>query len=59
MKRKLIEYLKKKCADDLRKNQTDPRLVTSIVEKFNPNALLIGFARRFATYKRAYLLFLT
>lgn len=57
MKRRLIEYLKKKCADDLRRNQTDPRLVASIVEKFNPNALLIGFARRFATYKRAYLLF--
>ncbi len=27
------------------------------MEKINPNALLIGFARRFATYKRAHLLF--
>ena len=27
------------------------------MDKINPNALLIGFARRFATYKRAHLLF--
>ena len=27
------------------------------MEKINPNALIIGFARRFATYKRAHLLF--
>lgn len=29
----------------------------SIIDKINPNALIIGFARRFATYKRAHLLF--
>ena len=29
----------------------------SILEKINPNALMIGFCRRFATYKRAHLLF--
>ncbi len=28
-----------------------------MVERFNPNALVIGFCRRFATYKRAHLLF--
>ena len=28
-----------------------------MLEKINPNALLIGFGRRFATYKRAHLLF--
>ena len=27
------------------------------MDKINPNALIIGFARRFATYKRAHLLF--
>ena len=27
------------------------------MDKINPNALLIGFGRRFATYKRAHLLF--
>ena len=39
------------------KNQGDPSRIVSVLEKINPNALLIGFARRFATYKRAHLLF--
>ena len=38
-------------------NQGDPSAVIKILEKINPNALIIGFARRFATYKRAHLLF--
>ena len=39
------------------KNQSDPTRIISLLEKINPNALLIGFSRRFATYKRAHLLF--
>ena len=31
--------------------------MVKLVENFNPNALVIGFCRRFATYKRAHLLF--
>ena len=31
--------------------------IAEVVNKLNPNALTIGFARRFATYKRATLLF--
>jgi len=31
--------------------------VVSILDKINSNALMIGFGRRFATYKRAHLLF--
>ena len=31
--------------------------MVKLVERFNPNALVIGFCRRFATYKRAHLLF--
>lgn len=57
LKSKLMEYLKKKCSEDWLKSQIDPALTISIFEKFNPNALLIGFGRRFATYKRAHLLF--
>lgn len=56
-KNKLIDYLKEKCAKDWLKSQVDPSLTVSIFENFNPNALLIGFGRRFATYKRAHLLF--
>ncbi|HHU41288.1 MAG TPA: glycosyltransferase family 1 protein, partial [Fermentimonas caenicola] len=35
----------------------DPTRIMNILEEVNPNALLIGFSRRFATYKRAHLLF--
>jgi len=38
-------------------NQGDPSRIVSILETINPNALIIGFGRRFATYKRAHLLF--
>ena len=40
-----------------RMDQGDPGAVVKVLEKINPNALIIGFARRFATYKRAHLLF--
>jgi len=35
----------------------DPRLFNNVKDRFNKKALTIGFARRFATYKRAHLLF--
>ena len=57
LKNKLIEFVKKDFAAVWLKNQGDPTRILSIIEKINPNALLIGFARRFATYKRAHLLF--
>ena len=57
LKNKLINYIRKAFREDWLKNQGDPSRIVSIVEKINPNALLIGFARRFATYKRAHLLF--
>jgi starch phosphorylase len=53
----LIKYIKAQYRDSWLKNQGDPVKVVSILEKINPNALLIGFGRRFATYKRAHLLF--
>ena len=57
LKQKFIRFVKRDFRDNWLKNQGDPTHITSIVDKINPNALLIGFARRFATYKRAYLLF--
>ena len=57
MKNKLIDYIRIQYKDNWLKNQGDPSKVVSILEKINPNALLIGFGRRFATYKRAHLLF--
>ena len=57
LKRKLIDYIRKEFSKSWLKNQGDPSRVVSLLDKINPNALLIGFARRFATYKRAHLLF--
>ena len=57
LKTKLIDYIREQFRDSWLKNQGDPSRVVSLMEKINPNALLIGFGRRFATYKRAHLLF--
>jgi len=57
LKNKLISYIKNQINDTWLKNQGDPAMIVSTLEKINPNALMIGFGRRFATYKRAQLLF--
>ena len=57
LKTKLVDYTRKQFRDRWLKNQGDPSRVVSLMDKINPNALLIGFGRRFATYKRAHLLF--
>ena len=57
MKNKFINFVRKDFTEKWLKNQGDPSAVMNIVEKMNPNTLIIGFARRFATYKRAHLLF--
>ncbi|MCX6308591.1 MAG: alpha-glucan family phosphorylase [Bacteroidia bacterium] len=58
LKQKLFEYVRAKYKENWLRNQGDPTRVVSILEKMNPNALTIGFGRRFATYKRAHLLFM-
>ncbi len=57
LKNKFINFVRRDFTANWLKNQGDPTRIMSIVDKINPHALLIGFARRFATYKRAYLLF--
>ena len=57
LKAKLVEYIRGRFRETWLKNQGDPSRVVSLIDKINPNALMIGFARRFATYKRAHLLF--
>ena len=57
LKLKLIDYIRDQFRGTWLKNQGDPSRVVSLMDKINPNALLIGFGRRFATYKRAHLLF--
>ena len=57
LKNKFINFVKRDFKAKWLANQGDPAAVMKIVDKINPNALIIGFARRFATYKRAHLLF--
>ncbi len=57
LKNKLIDYIRRQFRESWLKNQGDPSRIVSLLDKINPNALLIGFGRRFATYKRAHLLF--
>lgn len=57
MKNKLVDYIRKQFRETWLNNQGDPSRIVSLLSKINPNALLIGFGRRFATYKRAHLLF--
>ena len=57
LKKRLYDFIKVKYKESWMKNQGDPKTVMSIMEKIRPNALTIGFGRRFATYKRAHLLF--
>ena len=57
LKKKLFKYVAEQYKETWLKNQGDPQRVVKLIESFNPNALVIGFCRRFATYKCAHLLF--
>ena len=57
LKQKLVDYIREKFTESWLRNQGDPARVVSLLQRINPNALMIGFCRRFATYKRAHLLF--
>ena len=57
LKKKLFDYIQQQFRETWLKNQGDPQRVVKLMGRINPNALVIGFCRRFATYKRAHLLF--
>ena len=57
LKRKMMDYIKEKFRNDWMKSQGDPGRIVQALSEMNPNNLIIGFGRRFATYKRAHLLF--
>ncbi len=56
-KEKLLKFVKENVSNRLRRNGVSYDEINQITSKLNPNALTIGFARRFATYKRATLIF--
>lgn len=57
LKKRFLNYVAEEMKHKFVKSQVPPSLLLPVVENFNPEALLVGFARRFATYKRAHLLF--
>jgi glucan phosphorylase len=54
---KTIDYIKQRFTDNWVQRNENPKLITEVLSSLDPKALTIGFARRFATYKRAHLLF--
>ena len=56
-KEKLIKLIKQNVTNRYVNSGIGYDQISEIVNKLNPKALTIGFARRFATYKRATLLF--
>ncbi|MFT5997776.1 MAG: starch phosphorylase [Neolewinella sp.] len=57
LKVRLLNYVREKLEVDMRRRGESPRTIIDIVSNINNDALVFGFARRFATYKRATLLF--
>ncbi len=57
LKNKLINHIRKRFSDPKQVRMVSPSQMLRVVEGIKPEVLTIGFARRFATYKRAYLLF--
>jgi len=57
LKRKLIDFVRRRVHDRLTRQGANHDQLTTIHYLLDPDALTIGFARRFATYKRATLLF--
>ena len=56
-KEKLLNLVKENITNRLRRSNVSYDEIKEITSKLTPNALTIGFARRFATYKRATLIF--
>ena len=57
LKTRLLNYVREKLKRDMLRRGESPRTSFEVLSKINENALVLGFARRFATYKRATLLF--
>jgi phosphorylase/glycogen(starch) synthase len=57
LKKRLFDNIRKRLQSDMLERHVSPRTLMNISSHLNEKALTIGFARRFATYKRASLLF--
>ncbi len=57
LKRKLVAFMRERARRRWQRNHVSPVQIVAAGVLLDPYALTIGFARRFALYKRAYLLF--
>lgn len=57
LRKRLIDEIKRRLSDSTAMTYFTPRQIVEVKETLSDNVLTIGFARRFATYKRAHLLF--
>lgn len=57
LKNRLIKHIRKRFSDPRQTMLDSPRQMVKIQDSLSSDVLTIGFARRFATYKRAHLLF--
>jgi starch phosphorylase len=53
LKSRLLEFVRRRVSRQSRRRNEDPAIIEAARSVLDPNALTIGFARRFATYKRA------
>jgi phosphorylase/glycogen(starch) synthase len=57
LKQRLIHFLKENMKRNLSQEHQSPKYIMQVNDRLTDDALVIGFARRFATYKRATLIF--
>ncbi len=57
LRKKLIDYIRWRMSSGMVDRHEDPSHIVEVLDTIREDALTIGFARRFATYKRAHLLF--
>ena len=58
LRKEMIEEIKMLLSEQMRNRNESPALIEETLKSLRDDVLTIGFARRFATYKRAHLLFM-
>ncbi|MDA8328587.1 MAG: alpha-glucan family phosphorylase [Betaproteobacteria bacterium] len=56
VRKSLVNYVREQLSRQLATSGSSPEVVEETLRRFEPNTLTLGFARRFATYKRPNLL---
>ena len=56
LKTRLLEFVRRRAVEQAERRDESPEILRRLGRVLTPDALTIGFARRFATYKRAHLI---